>query len=133
MISQLRVLMAYAHPDLAQDDQYVRRRDRATEEFIGRVEAAFQPWERGDTSKRKAMLKGIMVHVSELGIKLFSQPALFQWQWDERTARGESNAVSRNRDGIVMLPGLEKVTDQQAERLAVPICLVKPRWGSLSR
>ena len=122
--------MAHTAPDPDQDAQYLARREQTISNSVRLIEQAFRPWARGDAGKRASALNGIMIHVSELGIKLFSQPASFRWQWEQSSSRAAPNAASRNTDSIAMLPGLDKVTDQKAELLASPICLVKPRRGN---
>lgn len=122
MLSQARVLIAQSRSDLGRDEDHIRQRDLLIQTFTQQVEQAFQPWARRTTQDRAKNLKGIVVHLSEMGLKLFSQPAVFEWKWSE----------GRNLSGgqIVMLPGLDKVTDSNANKLSNPISLVKPRLGN---
>lgn len=122
VLSQLRVLMAQSRSNLDQDEHYLMQRDRAAQAIVQQVERAFQPWARGTQQHRAKNLKGILTHLSELGNKLFSQPAIFEWRW--------AGNRTLNQGQIVMLPGLDKTTDSRAVSLATPICLVKPRLGN---
>ena len=122
MLSQARVLIAQSRSDLGRDEDYIRQRDLLIQTFTQQVEQAFQPWTRGTTKDRAKNLKGIVVHLSEMGLKLFSQPAVFEWKWSE----GRNVSVGQ----IVMLPGLDKLTDSNANKLSNPILLVKPRLGN---
>lgn len=117
-LSQRRVEIAHSRPDIAEDKDYLLQRDRATEEIIQQIERAFQPWARGNTQERAKNLNGTLAHLSELGQKLFAQPATFEWRWR-----------LPNREQTVMLPGLDKLTDSEAVTLATPIRLVQPRTG----
>lgn len=123
-LTRLRVLMANTRLNPAHDQQFVLRREQVITDFTKKINTAFEPWLRGDGKQRSSALRGIILHVSELGVKLYSQPCCFVWRWDNEA---EINADSRE---IVVLPGLEKITDQQANMLATPIQLVKPRRGS---
>lgn len=118
-LSQLRVLMAHSQSEIDHDENYLVRRDQAVETVVQQIERAFHPWRRGTIQDRAKNLRGILIHLSELGNRLYSQPAAFEWRW------GESRTSSQGR--IVMLPGLDKITDSQAMLLATPICLVEPR------
>ncbi|KAK6377191.1 hypothetical protein LTR64_000571 [Lithohypha guttulata] len=128
-ISQIRVLMANTRSNPNHDQQYVLQRDQVAGEAVRQIEQAFQPWARGDSSKRSSALKGVIIHLSELGTKLFSQPSTFEWQWG-RSNSHSTRATDLSSNGIVVLPGIDKTTDQRAELLTAPICLVKPRTAS---
>lgn len=113
--------MAHSQSDIDEDENYLMQRDRAAQTIVQQIERAFLPWARGTTQDRAKNLKGILTHLSEVGNKLFSQPANFEWRWNERRTPSQGQ--------LVMLPGLDKTTDTQAVPLATPICIVEPRLG----
>lgn len=121
-LSQVRVRTAHSHPNIDQDKDYLVRRDQAAQIIIHQIERAFQPWTRGTLEDRVKNLNGILIHLSQLGNSLFSQPAIFEWRWSETSTLDWGQ--------IVMLPGLDKMTDARSVTLKRPICLVKPRLSS---
>lgn len=121
--------MANTRSNPNHDQQYVLQRNQIVGEAVRQIEQAFQPWVRGDSSKRSSALNGVIIHLSELGVKLFSQPSTFEWQWGRSNSRS-TLAIDPGSNEIVVLPGLDKTTDQRTELLTTPICLVKPRTAS---
>lgn len=122
-LSQQRVLIAQSRSNIDQDEHYLAQRDQVAQAIVQQVELAFQPWAHGSPHDRAKNLTGVLTHLSELGNKLFAQPAIFEWRW--------GNNLTLRRGQIVMLPGLDKTTDSEAVPLATPICLVRPRVGNL--
>lgn len=128
-VSQLRVLTAHLQPDPQQDETYRALRAGAIAQAVQQIDRAFQPWARGDSNARQKALTGIMIHISELGIKLFSQPASFNWIWTQSGAAPLSSLGQRNTNEIIMLPGLDKTADQRGEAIIPALHLLKPRMG----
>lgn len=61
-------------------------------------------------------LREVIVECATFGYLLFSQPSEFRFQFDN----------DRKHDGLVISPGLERVTDERGRRLPAPQRLVAP-------
>lgn len=121
--SRLRVRTAQSLPNIDRNEHYLAQRDRAAQAIAQQIERAFQPWTHGNAQDRAKNLKGLLIHLSELGTRLFAQSATFEWRWS-----GNHNL---SQGQIIMLPGLDKTTDSEVVPLAAPICLVKARIGNV--
>jgi hypothetical protein len=122
-LSSWRVLTAYLGPEPEHDQRYQDERDHSIINAAQQVCQAFGLWARDTDDNRVQSLVSIMKRASELGITLFSQPSAFEWQW-----HGNSHDSTK----IVVLPGLYKTTDKDAQPIEPPMCLVEPRLGALS-
>ena len=81
---------------------------------------------RENFALRRENLVNIMKAGSETGMLLFSQPASFRWQWSVAEAAERSGRLR-----IALLPGLEKVRDQNASELRGVQEMVKPVFGTV--
>jgi hypothetical protein len=84
----------------------------------------FEPWamSRDNFASRRDNMINIMKAASETGVLLFSQPSTFRWRWN---APGSKNGRVR----VVLLPGLDKTRDENANELQRPLELLKPVQG----
>lgn len=73
------------------------------------------------TSRRDNMIN-IMKSASDTGVLLFSQPSTLKWCWSIPESKS-------GRVRIVLLPGLEKTRDENANELQRPLELLRPVTG----
>jgi hypothetical protein len=76
---------------------------------------------RENFQSRRDNLVNIMKAAAETGMLLFSQPSSFKWRWS--TPESKSGRVR-----IVLLPGLEKVRDENANEVR-PVELLRAVTG----
>ena len=124
-MSRWRVLTSYLLPSLDNNTPAEQRRDQAIHAGAQLICQAFEPWARGTDNARLQNLVSIMKRASEFGVTLFSQPAMFEWQW-----QAQGRAMQRDGLQMVVMPGLDKTTDQEAQPLASPLHLLEPSMAS---
>jgi hypothetical protein len=61
------------------------------------------------------------------GVLLFSQPSTFQWIWSKSSGGGKGARLA-----VVLLPGLEKVRDEEARALETGVVVLRPVEGVLA-
>ncbi|OQV00390.1 hypothetical protein CLAIMM_05891 [Cladophialophora immunda] len=123
-LAHWRVLSAYLRQEPQHDEEYLTERDQRINAAAEKLCVAFEPWARSADNTRFRSMVGIMQRASDLGVMLFSQPASFRWQWEASNRGG----VPQNGPGkVAVLPGLYKVTDEEARSLASPLHLIEPR------
>ena len=76
---------------------------------------------RDNFQARRDNLVNIMKAAAETGMLLFSQPSSFKWHWS--TPGSKSGRVR-----VVLLPGLEKVRDENANEVR-PVELLRAVTG----
>lgn len=109
-LSAYRVLSAYIRSDAGDDPNYLNERQHVIEEVIEHFEQAFQYWfnkERTEADRRAAFRQSLEM-TGSLGIFLFSQPAVFFFDW-EMTSKDRSALL------IPMWPRLLRVFDNNAQ------------------
>lgn len=68
---------------------------------------------------------------AETGMLLFSQPGTFRWRWGSgRAGAGEDRKGGRL--SVVVLPGVEKVRDEEARELREGLLVVRGVEGVLA-
>lgn len=77
---------------------------------------------RDNFPSRRDNLVNIMKSAAETGMLLFAQPSTFRWRWN--TSGGKTSGRVR----VVLLPGLEKVRDENANEVR-PVELVRSVTG----
>ena len=119
----------YLRTETEHDLAYQSERDHVIANAAQQVCEAFWPWARSTDNTHSQSLVSIMIRASDLVITLFSQPSAFKWQWHAQ----DKSVPSRNdATKIVVLPGLYKMTDQAAQPLSPPLCLIDPRLGAIT-
>ena len=85
---------------------------------------AFAPWKNGKYSSKDRVLNlsEILKQASDLGMWLFSQPSSFRFDW--------ATGIPQSFEGVIVLPGLVKETDEKGIRLRDVQVLVAPVVGS---
>jgi hypothetical protein len=125
--SRWRVISAYLRQDPDNDHAYLAERDVRIRTTATQFCEAFEPWARSQDSARFQNVVSIMQRASEMGVMLHSQAATFEWQWEvpiQTTQRKDTPML------LVVLPGLYKIADENADCLSPPIHLTEPRVDS---
>lgn len=100
------MLTAYLRSDPAEDNAYILQRDTIIDDTVHNVSLAFAPWKSPNNAgeARARNLTEIMKSAAALGIRIFSQPSMFEFDWGPR-----ETASSKT---IVIAPALIKVRDE---------------------
>lgn len=122
------MLSAYLRPKPAEDPAYTRARDVHIAALADKLCRTFEPWvlSRDNFSSRRENLVNIMKGAAETGVLLFSQPSTFQWIWRKGSGAGKAGKLA-----VVLLPGLEKVRDEEARALDRAVLILRPVEGVL--
>jgi hypothetical protein len=73
----------------------------------------------------------IMKVGTETGVLLFSQPGTFRWRWGRRDGGGGKSGMP-GKVTVVVLPGVEKVKDEEARAVEPGVVLVRAVEGVLT-
>lgn len=119
-MSQWRVLTAYLRAQPSSDRNYISKRDRTIQKDVSEISAIFTPWanQKRDSNEKIKNLNSIFISASEKGIKLFSQPSKFQFEW-------KFLEEARSNDMITVTPSFVKVQDEHAQTLRPPQMLIE--------
>lgn len=122
--SRWRVLSSYLRPKPAEDSSYTTTRDTHITAWADAICHAFDPWamSRDNFTSRRDNMINIMKSASDTGVLLFSQPSTLKWCWSIPESKS-------GRVRIVLLPGLEKTRDENANELQRPLELLRPVTG----
>jgi hypothetical protein len=112
-LSRWRVLTAFLCSNPTEDHLYISQRDTTIQNAVNDFSRAFSSWKNPKYAdeERESNLTEIMKSAAELGIRLFGQPATFQFHWGERQ---HSDAK------IIIAPALFKVRDERTRVLHQP-------------
>ena len=127
--SRWRVLSSYLRPKPTEDASYTAQRDAHITDLADTLSRTFDPWalSRDSYGSRRDNLVNIMRKGSETGMLLFSQPSTFRWRWQ----LSASKAQQGGKLNVVLLPGLEKTRDENANELGRPLELLRPVVGAV--
>lgn len=79
---------------------------------------------------RKADFVSLCKRGERLGLTIFSQPAVwrFQWKLEQKSRAGESDNKDRPlKTPLVVFPALQRTTDNQARKLEYPHVSLEPQ------
>jgi hypothetical protein len=110
-LAYTRVLASYLRPYPFEDQALLARRDKTIKTMATTFCMAFEPWSSRGTSSnaRFTNLVEIMRGAAMGGLLLFSQRATYKFDWELK----DKSVVNT----LVALPGLAKVTDDEASPL----------------
>jgi hypothetical protein len=107
------------------------QRDRVIELLMHDLEPRLSPFMIHEkTEARKADFVSLCKRGEGLGLTIFSQPAvwIFQWKLEQKSRAGERGNKGRPlKAPLVVFPTLQRTTDNQARKLESPHVLLKPQ------
>lgn len=109
-------------PKLADEPVLAEYRRQVTQNLIDDISAAFQEWELNsndgaDPAKNLTEIAGVAFDV---GMMIASQACAFKFDWTQRRRHGMEGI-----EGVVVLPGFNKLTDERGHTLGGPQVLVR--------
>lgn len=117
-------------PKLAEEPILVEYRRQVTQNVVADISAAFQEWEvNSDTGAGPANnLTEIAGVAFDVGMRIASQACAFKFDWKQRRRHGMEEI-----EGLVVLPGFNKLTDERGHALGGPQVLVRSTAHQMQR
>lgn len=113
-------------PDIASSEEYQKQKGEMIGAAITDFSQAFSPWEKRQHSSgaRLNNLKVIFEKAAKIGILLFSQPSVFEFDWT-------SDGVAERPAEVTLSPSLFKVADENGTTLSLPQKMIDIRLSAL--
>lgn len=117
-------------PKLAEEPILAEYRRQVTQNLVADISAAFQEWEvNPDTGAGPTInLTEIAGVAFDVGMRIASQACAFKFDWKQRRRHGMEET-----EGLVVLPGFNKLTDERGYVLEGPQVLVRPTAHRMHR
>lgn len=117
-------------PKLAEEPILAEDRRQVTQNLVADISAAFQEWEvNPDTGAGPAINLAEIAGVAfDVGMRIASQACAFKFDWKQRRRHGMEET-----EGLVVLPGFNKLTDERGYVLEGPQVLVRPTAHRMHR
>lgn len=110
-------------PKLSDEPVLVEHRRKVIGTIIDNISGAFRGWEAtsDDGPLAEQNLRQIIGVAFDVGMRIASQPFVFDFQWQQPVCQGKEGTES-----FVVLPGFNKLVDEHGYVVGGPQVLVRP-------